>query len=543
MLAYPAASCGDRGRIPPGCAIMFGSFLTGKPREAAKASMRVQSFSKEGDMKIRCAFLIGVFTVILMVLSPAAHALTIDNVYLFTNNRGGSGGGMSTGYYLYLDVFASPSGSGTTVTAQQVSGGTNSATFTYSPSPLFPDDYYARFNFNSGLTGQWQVTVVNAGESVSKLSSVLDDVRQLPLAQSLTVSTASGQFTPTISWTGFDSGQFPGFSGTPVDGSDDFSLRVRARYSDGRSMWQSEVLSTSVTSYTIPAGVLASSQNYILEILLNHYDYKSGEWILSNRSENFLSYSTPAAAGLTISNHGAYTINRGGDASAAAYTMEVEAIVTDTGGNQITSVWAYNGSYNYQLTPRNFGSIGTIYYHEETYAGQTGVWEIRATNSLGETVSAYTHNFDKPLQIPPVTGVSFSDQTTSPTVYWNLVPSSAVDNYRVRVTSDGYYTLYQSNLLPSTATSFQIPAGIMSVGTQYIVRIQAFDLDLENGVNYLENRSDNHTYFTPTSVAPIPGDFSGDCDVDGSDLTALIANISWLDIGTFAQNFGKSDCQ
>jgi hypothetical protein len=32
MLAYPAASCGDRGRIPSGCAILFGSYITGKPR-------------------------------------------------------------------------------------------------------------------------------------------------------------------------------------------------------------------------------------------------------------------------------------------------------------------------------------------------------------------------------------------------------------------------------------------------------------------------------------------------------------------------------
>jgi|GEM_PF-3357842 len=35
VLAYPAASCGDRGRIPSGCAIMSGSFLAGKPRETA----------------------------------------------------------------------------------------------------------------------------------------------------------------------------------------------------------------------------------------------------------------------------------------------------------------------------------------------------------------------------------------------------------------------------------------------------------------------------------------------------------------------------
>jgi hypothetical protein len=494
-------------------------------------------------MKLGSAFLSVLITAISMVLAPAAQALTIDSVYVYTNNRGGIGGGMSTGYFFYLDAFASPSGSGTAVTAQQVSGGANNATLTHSPSPLFPDDYYARFDFNSGLTGQWLITATNGTETVMKLSPVLDDVRQLPLAQSLSVSTASGQLTPTLLWTGFDSGQFPGFSGTPADGSDDFSLRVRVRYTDGRSMWQSEVLSTSVTSYTLPAGVLVSGQNYILEILLNHYNYQSGEWILSNRSENFLSYNTSAAAGLTINNHYVYTINRGGDASAPEYIIDVEAVVTDTEGNQITSVWAYNGSYNYQLDPGSFGTLGISYYHGETYTGQTGIWEIRATNSLGQTVSAYTHNLDKPQQIPLVTGVSFSDQTTSPTVFWNLVPSSAVDNYRVRVTSDGYTVLYQSALLPGTATSFQIPTGIMSAGTQYILRIQALDLDLENGVNYLENRSDYHTYFTPTSVAPIPGDFWGDCDVDGSDLAALIANPSWLDTPTFAQNFGKNACQ
>ena len=47
----------------------------------------------------------------------------------------------------------------------------------------------------------------------------------------------------------------------------------------------------------------------------------------------------------------------------------------------------------------------------------------------------------------------------------------------------------------------------------------------------------------PPVVAPIPGDFTGDCDVDGNDLAALIANLSWLDIETFAQSFGKNACQ
>jgi hypothetical protein len=42
----------------------------------------------------------------------------------------------------------------------------------------------------------------------------------------------------------------------------------------------------------------------------------------------------------------------------------------------------------------------------------------------------------------------------------------------------------------------------------------------------------------------ISGDFApSDCDVDGSDLAALIADPGRLDITTFAQNFGKSMCQ
>lgn len=39
------------------------------------------------------------------------------------------------------------------------------------------------------------------------------------------------------------------------------------------------------------------------------------------------------------------------------------------------------------------------------------------------------------------------------------------------------------------------------------------------------------------------GDFASDGDVDGSDLAALIANQTLLDITTFAKNFGKNSCQ
>jgi hypothetical protein len=46
-----------------------------------------------------------------------------------------------------------------------------------------------------------------------------------------------------------------------------------------------------------------------------------------------------------------------------------------------------------------------------------------------------------------------------------------------------------------------------------------------------------------TGYPALLGDFApADCDVDGSDLAALIANTSFFDLKTFAQNFGENDC-
>ena len=38
------------------------------------------------------------------------------------------------------------------------------------------------------------------------------------------------------------------------------------------------------------------------------------------------------------------------------------------------------------------------------------------------------------------------------------------------------------------------------------------------------------------------GDFEPDGDVDGSDLTELVANPALLDLSTFAGEFGRTDC-
>jgi hypothetical protein len=48
---------------------------------------------------------------------------------------------------------------------------------------------------------------------------------------------------------------------------------------------------------------------------------------------------------------------------------------------------------------------------------------------------------------------------------------------------------------------------------------------------------------TYNMTVALSGDFTGDCDVDGSDLATLIGNTAQLELSTFAGNFGKNACQ
>ena len=241
-------------------------------------------------MNVKCAFLIGLSLAVFMGLSlPSYAAMSITNPYIFTINRGPSGNVFGAeGYFILLGVYVqSSSGTESTVTAQQVVGGSNTTNVPY----LNGTEYSRRLDYDANLIGQWQIAATNGQDGALTMTSTLDDVRLLPLAQSLSVSTSSGLLTPTLSWTGFSSEQYPAFSGTHVNGSDDFDLRVRIRRaSTGAAVWTSPRLSTGLTNYTIPSSILSSGQNYLLEIMLDHYDYESGNWYLENRSETFLHY-------------------------------------------------------------------------------------------------------------------------------------------------------------------------------------------------------------------------------------------------------------
>jgi subtilisin family serine protease len=73
------------------------------------------------------------------------------------------------------------------------------------------------------------------------------------------------------------------------------------------------------------------------------------------------------------------------------------------------------------------------------------------------------------------------------------------------------------------------PIDVLSCNSAYAGRLGAGRINAYNAAS--------------ATPAYIPGDFApGDCDVDGSDLAALIANTSLLDLATFTPNFGKNAC-
>jgi hypothetical protein len=218
-------------------------------------------------------------------------AIPIDSPYVYTVHWGDSAGVLPAGHFFILGAFVPRVG--ITVTAQQLSGGSRNVNLTYWPTPLYPNEYDYRTSYDSSFNGKWQIKAADGVCEATKVTSTLDDPRLLPLAETFSVSGSTGALTPTLSWTGFDSGQFPGFSGNPVDGSDNYTLKVRARDMKGRTLGQTSDLSTNVTSFTIPAeNALVLGRAYLLEVMLNHYDYESGAWYLENRSETFVRYAT-----------------------------------------------------------------------------------------------------------------------------------------------------------------------------------------------------------------------------------------------------------
>ncbi len=232
---------------------------------------------------------------------------------------------------------------------------------------------------------------------------------------------------------------------------------------------------------------------------------------------SFLAMTPVASAAPSISATFVFTENLGPNPFEGwpqGQVLALGALVSDPLGvpDNIASVLAAPltaGQPSFTLSFINAGPIFTGLYQVfpwPDYQGEVGRWEITLTNRQGETATATTHALDKPRLIPLAANIRFSDSSSTPVITWDPVlfdddlnpatPAREVEEYRVRFIRgvDPTAQFFRSD--PLRTSSFAVPVGVLTPGELVTVRIEATDLDLDDG-SVGENRSSTFVPFNP----------------------------------------------
>jgi hypothetical protein len=142
----------------------------------------------------------------------------------------------------------------------------------------------------------------------------------------------------------------------------------------------------------------------------------------------------------------------------------------------------------------------------------TGAWEIVLTDSTGTGPSAFTNALAEPEFLPYVESISTQGSPLGASVEWMLpdLTNFDVDSVHIRIVQDMPRSTVYAALLPSSATSFEPPSGLLQYGVEYAYGIGLID---EEGF-YFENRSVAQSQ--PVRFV-LPGDFNADGTVDAAD--------------------------
>jgi hypothetical protein len=184
-----------------------------------------------------------------------------------------------------------------------------------------------------------------------------------------------------------------------------------------------------------------------------------------------------------------------------------------------------DASQNYAIAATPSPVFPNAYIAYVPYTGQSGLWDIVATDGTGSG-RATTHLLDDIRQLPLLTGLAAGGDALRPTVTWDrldpvLYPSVCTScavgfdffNYGVVVRSTSGVLLAQSPTIPNTSPtpSWTLPAGLLQVDQTYLIgfRLNQSELERINSdgsfFSPLENRSSAYLVYT----TPVPEPASG----------------------------------
>ncbi len=143
---------------------------------------------------------------------------------------------------------------------------------------------------------------------------------------------------------------------------------------------------------------------------------------------------------------------------------------------------------------------------------RTGVYDVNVATVANGTVTFKTHTQDNVFQMPLATGLTLSDNSTTPMFSFNTVTGANQYSYQIRA-SDGTVVfnaadMTQGQCFVSTTPSFQrVPAGKLFSGQSYFFEARALSCDFSSGVapdvaaqNFWDNRSDTFS----SAFSPVP---------------------------------------
>lgn len=208
---------------------------------------------------------------------------------------------------------------------------------------------------------------------------------------------------------------------------------------------------------------------------------------------------TPSLAqDLAISRLEHYTENRGWNEAGLGPTYQIVVNATVTPSGLPTLVYVEQGAEREPLTHFAQPSSPDVYsYWRRFDAAFTGSWRIVAERGDARAGPAVTPALARPQQLPFIRNLRVAAKGATPRLRWQLPDLAGFDVDRIRIAVRGgqrvqgrfLSAVYTSGDLPPSATSFRIPAGVLTPGERYIFQVMLDDL--EDG--RLENRSSTFT--------------------------------------------------
>ena len=268
-----------------------------------------------------------------------------------------------------------------------------------------------------------------------------------------------------------------------------------------------------------------------------------------------------------------YTSNNYHSMSSAVENF-IGTLELNNNGRAVWFTTGINNSYIYDFSSRTTTALNTMQAYSINDSGKIAGFVPYTTGPDGQTVilevsgqqtqlGTLGGNYSQPTQInnlghvvglskitndaathaflwTPSEGMKDLNNNSMSTYSWASsvnIRQEVVGNYRATESSPQRAFVYSNHTMRDL--NDLIPSG-----SEWVLDGAQAINDSGQITGYGTKNSETRAFLLNPQYTSLIGDFApGDCDVDGSDLAALIANMSLIDLATFAQNFGKNVCQ